>query len=83
MKVEHGRGGEDLWFGPVPEPGSVEETRWLSAVLFAAREQISMWGDVIEARAGVRDVHTDSVRNSVDAYRAKRGWSPHGYGGEE
>ena len=42
--------------GPVPEPGTVEEVRWLSAVLFAAREQISMWGDVIEARAGVRDV---------------------------
>jgi hypothetical protein len=55
----------------------------LSRLLFIAREDIEMYADVVEARMGPgtgsrlrRDVA------EIDAYRAERGWSPHGFGGE-
>jgi hypothetical protein len=54
----------------------------LSRLLFAAREQIDMWGDVVQTIHGRRDRHTDRVRDDIDAYRAERGWSPNGFGGE-
>jgi hypothetical protein len=71
---------------PLPEIGEIssqEERRWLSMLLYAAREQIDMWGDVIERQTGVRDEHTDGVRNAIDDYRAARGWPGNGFGGEE
>jgi len=69
-----------------PELGEITsqtERRWLSMVLFAAREQLDMWGDVIEKKVGVRDPQTDAVRDGIDDYRRARGWSSHGYGREE
>jgi hypothetical protein len=60
---------------------STEAAR-LSRLLFEAREQIDMWADVIEARGGYSAV-TRAVRDEIDAYRAERGWSPNGFGGEQ
>lgn len=54
----------------------------LSRLLFEAREQIEMWADVVEARTGQRDTWARSVLARLDAYRAERGWSPNGFGGE-
>jgi hypothetical protein len=54
----------------------------LSRLLFEARELIDMYGDVVEAKAGVPDEWSRQVRDQLDAYRAERGWSPHGFGGE-
>jgi hypothetical protein len=71
---------------PLPELGEITsqvERRWLSMLLFSAREQIDMWGDVIEKQTGVRDEHTDGIRDVIDDYRRARGWSPHGFGMEE
>lgn len=59
------------------------ERRWLSMLLFMAREQMAMWGDVVEKRTGVRDRLVDDIRDAIDDYRAVRGWSPHGFGREE
>lgn len=41
-----------------------------------------MFADVVEARAGRRDEWSRRVVAELDAYRAERGWSPHGFGGE-
>lgn len=54
----------------------------LSKLLFEAREQIDMWGDVVFARTGQCPEHINSIRDRIDTYRAERGWSPHGFGGE-
>lgn len=53
----------------------------LSKLLFEAREQISMWADVVEKRAR-RSPYLDSLRDRIDQFRMDRGWSPHGFGGE-
>lgn len=54
----------------------------LSRLLFAAREEIEMWADVVEARTGKQATHTREVLAQLDTYRAERGWSPDGFGGE-
>lgn len=54
----------------------------LSRLLFEARESVEMWADVVEARMGVPDSYTRGLVERLDAYRAERGWSPHGFGGE-
>lgn len=54
----------------------------LSRMLFEARELIEMWADVVEARAGKPDDWSRRVLREIDAYRAERGWSPYGFGGE-
>ena len=54
----------------------------LSKLLFEVREQIDMWADVVAARTGARPVYIDDLRDRIDAYRAARGWSPNGFGGE-
>ena len=54
----------------------------LSRLLFDAREIVSMYGDVVHARTGQRDDWCTRTRDGLDAYRAERGWSPHGFGGE-
>jgi hypothetical protein len=50
----------------------------LSKLLFEARELVDMLRVI---------THDDGwplrVREDIDAYRAERGWSPHGFGGEE
>jgi glutamine synthetase len=54
----------------------------LSRLLFEARESVEMWADVVEARTGKADNYTRGLVARIDAYRAERGWSPHGFGGE-
>lgn len=54
----------------------------LSKLLFEARELIDMFGDVVESRSGRPDAQSRRVRDEIDAFRAERGWSPHGFGGE-
>lgn len=59
----------------------VEARRELSRLLFEARESCEMWADVVEKRVGP-DTYTRGLVERIDAYRAARGWSPHGFGGE-
>jgi hypothetical protein len=50
--------------------------------MFEAREQVEMWADVVEARSGRPAEYPRRLVAAIDAYRAERGWSPHGFGGE-
>jgi hypothetical protein len=63
---------------------TITDAARLSRLLFEAREQIDMWGDVVEARSGQHSArrYPDQVRDEIDAYRAEQGWSPNGFGGE-
>jgi hypothetical protein len=54
----------------------------MSKLLFCAREEMSMWADVVEIRTGERPEHTLGLISQIDAYRAEQGWSPDGFGGE-
>jgi hypothetical protein len=54
----------------------------LSKLLFEARELIDMYGDTLAHGIGREDTYVREVRDKIDAYRAGRGWSPHGFGGE-
>lgn len=58
------------------------EAAELSALLFEAREIISMFTDIVELRTKQRDRWSRRVVADIDAYRSERGWSPHGFGGE-
>lgn len=83
------RGGEILYRGFEDRPSI--EVRWpapssdagLSRMLWDARELASMFVDVAEARTGQRAEWGHRVVREIDAYRAERGWSPHGFGGED
>lgn len=55
----------------------------LSRLLFAAREEIDMWADIIEAKTGEKADPQRRIVREIDEYRAERGWSPNGYGGEQ
>jgi hypothetical protein len=55
----------------------------LSRMLFEARESIEMWADVIESKGGNPATHERGLIARVDEYRARQGWSPNGFGGEE
>ena len=76
-----------------PEPGRVPsrsteqdaattDAATLSRIMFDAREQIDMWADVVEVQSGQPADHQRRLVAEIDAYRAVRGWSPHGFGGE-
>lgn len=52
----------------------------LSRLLYEAREQISMWSDVIERRAGRRDTYVDGLVQRIDEFREEQGWDRDGYG---
>jgi hypothetical protein len=65
----------------VPADQPTENHR-LSRMLFEAREHLSMWSDVVEIRSGTKDVSLTRLIAEIDAYRAERGWSPNGFGGE-
>lgn len=54
----------------------------LSKLLFEAREQLDMWADIVEVKSGVPARYPREVVARIDAYRAERGWSPDGFGGE-
>jgi hypothetical protein len=55
----------------------------LSRMLFEARERVDMARDMVEIRTGKTDEWARRLVAEIDAYRAERGWSPHGFGGEE
>lgn len=55
----------------------------LSKLLFEARELIEMLADIQKARTGESAAWPLRVVSQIDAYRAERGWNPHGFGGEE
>ena len=62
----------------------------LSRLLFEAREQLDMWGDIVQKRVDalpepgrVTRNYPHDLRDQIDEYRAERGWNPHGYGGED
>ena len=61
----------------------MSENARLSRMLFEARELIDMLTDIVENRSGQRDEWSRRVRNEIDDYRHERGWSPHGFGGED
>lgn len=58
------------------------EAQRLSRLLFAARESAEMFADVVESRTGKQDNHNRALVKEIDDYRAEKGWSPHGFGGE-
>ncbi len=63
--------------------GTVSEDARLSRLLFEARELAEMLADIVEMRGrGRKDDWSRRFIAEVDAYRAERGWSPHGFGGE-
>ena len=66
---------------PTDSPPITEAAR-LSRLLFDAREIIEMYRDVVAERRAP-DPQLTRVRDEIDAYRAERGWSPHGFGGEQ
>lgn len=56
----------------------------LSKLLWDARETVEMYADIMEAQQAGSGM-VDGLRKQVeeiDAYRAARGWNPHGFGGE-
>lgn len=59
------------------------DAKRLSRLLFAARESVEMFADIVEARAGKPDTYTRRLVSEIDQYRAERGWSPHGFGHED
>lgn len=38
--------------------------------------------EVVEIQSGQVDTWGRRLRDEIDEYRAERGWSPHGFGGE-
>jgi hypothetical protein len=65
-----------------PNRPEITEAARLSKLLFDAREQIDMWATVVANRTGLRENGAARLRDEIDAYRAERGWSPNGFGGE-
>lgn len=60
----------------------MDEIERLSRLLFQAREAIEMWADVIEGRSDATANYERRLVTEIDAYRAEKGWSAHGFGGE-
>jgi excisionase family DNA binding protein len=54
----------------------------LSRMLFEARERIEMHAELVEQATGRPDDWGRRLVRQIDEYRAERGWSPHGFGGE-
>lgn len=70
---------ERLARSPSPTGG---DARLLSRLLFESRERVEMARDMVEHRSGKTDDWARRLVGEIDAYRARRGWSPHGFGGE-
>ncbi len=70
---------ERLAHEPEADPSDV---RLLSRLLFESRERVEMARDMIEHRTGSTDDWARRLIGEIDAYRERRGWSPHGFGGE-
>lgn len=64
----------------------MQDAMWdaeLSKMLFEAREAVEMLADMVEHRTGQPSRHERDLVARIDSYRARRGWSPHGFGGEQ
>ena len=59
------------------------ENARLSYLLFTAREAVEMLTDIVETRTRQEPTHLRELVREIDTYRAERGWSPNGFGGEE
>jgi hypothetical protein len=81
--VSHGPG---YYFPGVPckcaERKGVTEAARLSRMLWDAREILSMFGEHLELSTGKKDRYIDRTLKQIDEYRAEKGWSPDGFGGE-
>lgn len=58
------------------------EDATLSKMLFEAREVAEMYADVVRNQSGSEDNYLRRLVADIDTYRAERGWSPNGFGGE-
>ena len=54
----------------------------LSKLLFEAREVLEMFADIVEADTRKEAEHARGIVRRIDVYRAERGWSSDGFGGE-
>jgi len=62
----------------------MSESARLSKLLFDSRDVVEMYADVVQARmTGVDPENLRRLVADIDAYRAERGWSPNGFGGEQ
>ena len=57
--------------------------RRLSKMLFACRENLEMWADVVEARGHGQPLEIRRLVREIDEFRKTQGWNPDGYGGEK
>lgn len=69
-------------YGPLRLASDVGDAARLSKLLWEARELIDMFADTIEAQIWQRADQPRRAVAEIDAYRAERGWSPNGFGGE-
>lgn len=60
----------------------MSEQAELSKLLFEARDSIEGLADVVECQTGRAARYERKLVERIDAFRAKRGWSPDGFGGE-
>lgn len=60
------------------------EAARLSKLLFTARELIDMYADMMVSSQPQLQAHVypRAIRDEIDEYRAEKGWSPNGFGGE-
>lgn len=58
------------------------EARRLSKMMWSAREGLEMLADIVENRTGQHAFATRRDLAEIDSFRAKLGWSPHGFGDE-
>lgn len=71
-----------VWCGCAIRIGATTETARLSKMLWDVRELLSMYGEHLEYSTGKKDQWIDRTLKEVDEYRAEKGWSPDGFGGE-
>jgi hypothetical protein len=66
----------------VARKGQADDPALLSRLLWDAREIVEMFEDIAERRTRKPNEWTRRLITDIDAYRAGRGWSPDGFGGE-
>lgn len=54
----------------------------LSRLLYEARTAVELLGGRLRSRTGEKDRWSKRLISEIDEYRADRGWSPDGFGGE-
>jgi hypothetical protein len=54
----------------------------VSRMLFLASELLDMYGDLVFSLSDRKDPGIYGLKQDIDGYRAAKGWSPNGFGGE-